>query len=166
MTLSDPLPFRLKVPSHDSFDLEGLETVSYRMEGLLHLKDDLVSLEWTGTRKTEYLTVTGVGTEHDHYPVTWIEIPVAWITEARMRGGWLSPRLELRARRLDAFRDVPSARADRLILRVARRDRERAREMAVAIELARAEAAIAAAEGSGVLDAAPQPERETDSQWS
>lgn len=152
MSALDPLPFRLPVPGADVVELGGIESVSYRLEGLLHLKEQLVSLEWTGTRKTEYVGLTGVGTEHDHLPVEWIEIPVAWITEVRVRGGWWRPRFELRARRLDAFEGVPAARAGTLSVKIARRDRGLAADMAAAIEMARADLALAEAERAAALD--------------
>ena len=49
MTTPDPLPFRLKQPSDESISLDGIEEVSYKLEGLLHVKEQVVLLEWTGS---------------------------------------------------------------------------------------------------------------------
>ena len=134
----DPLPFRFRVPGKDTVGLIGFESVSYKVEGLLHLSDHLVTLEWSGTQTIEQFTFEKVGTDVDDYPHDWLELPVTMISDARAMGGWWWPRFELRARRLDAFDTVPTARGATLSLRIRRRDRTRAREMAVAIELAKA----------------------------
>ena len=141
MPRAEPLPFRLSVPGRDTIDADGARSVSYRLEGFLHLVGDLLTVEWTGTESTQQVSFTGVKDHVDPLPVEWLEIPVDWITEVRLRGGWWRPRLELRAGRLDAFEDIPSARAASITLRIRRRDRELAGQMAVAIDRARADSA-------------------------
>ena len=143
---AEPLPFRLPVPGRDTIDGDGARSVSYRLEGFLHLVGSTLTVEWTGTKSTQQISFRGVKDHVDHLPVEWHEVPVGWITDARLRGGWWRPRLELRAPRLDAFEGIPSARAGSITLRIRRRDRELAGQMAVAIDRARADVAGAAAE--------------------
>ena len=59
----EPLPFRLPVPDADTVDLEGIESVTYTFEGLLHRKEDNLVLEWSGPRTTGYLVFTGIGAD-------------------------------------------------------------------------------------------------------
>ncbi len=46
MTLK-PLPFKLSATGRDSMGLDGIESVSYQSDGLLHLTDTGLLLEWT-----------------------------------------------------------------------------------------------------------------------
>ena len=134
----DPLPFRLRVPGQDVIDFEGVWSISYRGEGLLHLEGGTLTLEWTATRTTERVSVKGIGTDVEHSPIGTLEVPVDWIIGVRLRGGWWWPRLELRARRLDAFDDFPGSRPGVITLKVRRRDREHAGALVAAIDHARA----------------------------
>jgi len=124
-------------------DFHGVRSVSYKVEGLLHLEDNYLVFEWSGTRHEEKVGLDGVKTGTDRLPHDELDVPIIWITEVRLRGGWWAPRLALRARRLDAFDDMPSARPSAISLKIRWRDRYLAREMAVAIELAMAEARLA-----------------------
>jgi hypothetical protein len=144
MTHVEPLPFRLRLPGEDSIDAEGARSISYRLEGLLHLEGDAVTLEWTATRRTQLVGFGEVKDEVDESPVGTIEIPVDWLTQVRRRGGWWAPRLQLRARRLHAFEGLPGAQPTLLTLRIRRRDRTHADATAAAIVAVR----DAAAEGS------------------
>ncbi len=153
MPRAEPLPFRLSVPGRDTIDADGARSVSYRLEGFLHIVDSILTVEWTGTESTQQVSFTSVTDHVDPLPVEWLEIPVDWITEVRLRGGWWRPRLELRARRLDAFEGIPSARAGSITLRIRRRDRELAGQIAVAIDCARADIAVAAGEDRLPLEA-------------
>ncbi len=142
---SEPLPFRLRVPGKDTLDERGIRSVSYKVEGLLYLGGGILTLEWTGTRQVERVSLSGVRTDVKLLPLDALEIPVGWIRDARLRGGWWMPRLALRARRLDAFDGAPGARPGGITLWLKRRDRALARELLVALELARADAALAEA---------------------
>lgn len=144
----DPLPFRLRVPGTDTVGFAGIKSVTYDVEGLLHLAGHTVTIEWSGTQTTEQVSLEKIGTDVDELPHDWLELPVTFISDARVLGVWWRPRFELRARRLDAFQIVPSARGATLTMKIRRLDRARAREMAVAIELAKAEATLAEAEES------------------
>ena len=149
MAAIEPVPFRLSVPGSEILDLRGARSVSYKVEGLLNLDHDMVIVEWTGSESTEQFTFSRVGTDVKLLPFETLEVPVEWIAEARLRRNlFSSPRLELRARRLDAFDVVPSARPGLISLKIRRRDRALAAQMVDAIYQARArvEAQLTSAE--------------------
>jgi hypothetical protein len=139
MTNVDPLPFRIKVPGYDAFDAQGIVSITIKLEGLLSVSDNAITLEWKATRQIDSVSLSGVTDEVDESPVGRCEIPVDLILEARLRGGWWSPRLELRARRLDAFENIPTAQSGIAKLRIRRLDRDRARAVCAAIEETRRE---------------------------
>jgi len=112
--------------------------VRYRLEGLLHLADRMLAIEWAVTERTQQVSLTGASTDAQTFPPEVVDVPVAWIADVRLRGGWWSPRLELRATRLDAFEGLPGGRPGALTLRVSRRDRSLAAAFAAALEKARA----------------------------
>lgn len=133
----EPLPFRLRVPGIDKIDHKGIRSISYRVEGLLHLEGDTLLFEWAGTRKTEWVALGSVTDELDRSPVARLEVPVTAIAGVRLLGGvWLT-RLELRARGLDVFHGIPGARPGAIRLRIRRRDRKLAALLAAAIDHAR-----------------------------
>jgi hypothetical protein len=133
----DPLPFRIRVPGHDSIDTQGVVSITIKLEGLLTLIDEAISLEWTATRQIESVSLNGIRDEVDESPVGRCVIPVSAILEARMRGGWWAPRLELRARTLDAFEDIPTAKQGVARLKLRRSDRKHARVICNAIKNAK-----------------------------
>lgn len=148
----DPLPFRLHPTGSDTIGFEGIESVSYRLNGLLRLADRSVTLEWTGTRTTEQVSLDKVGTDVDKLPLQWFELPFGRIAGAWVIGGWWGPRLELRARGFDDLDGMPSKRGVTLRLRIQRRDRGLARAIALEIE-ARAAATVLAFENRPRLGA-------------
>lgn len=150
MPLKDPLPFRLNVPGQDTLDWRGARSISYRLDGLLHLVGEMLTFEWAATRRTQRVSLTGVKDVVDESPVGTIEIPRGWITRAHIRGGWWAPRLQLWARRIDAFDGIPGARPGTLTLRIHRHDRAYAHALAEAI--APAQGAAAPTEDSGSLE--------------
>ena len=152
----NPLPFRLGVPGEETIKFSGIKSTGYNIEGLLHLSDLILTLEWTGTQTTEQVGFTGVGTETVELPGDWKEIPAAEIADASVRGFWWSPRLELRSRRLDTFEDIPTGRAATLRLKIKRQDRHNAREIAEAINEACEEARLLAERGPRLLDQAEE----------
>lgn len=160
MTQIHPLPFRLRVPGQDVIDTEGVWSISYRGEGLLHLGEETLTFEWATTRRTERVAITGVGTDVEHSPIGTLEVPVDWITGARLRGGWWWPRLELRARRLDAFEGFPGGRPGVVTLKIRRRDREQAREMIAAIDRDRGAGPLPGGDGAPRLGGHDQPRLE------
>lgn len=126
----NPLPFRLGPPGKDTIDLEGIKSVSYRLEGLLHLTDDGIALEWTETRTIEQVSLGRIGTDVDESAVDVVEVPMERLLGAWVIGGWWWPRLELRARSFEDFAQVPGVRGVTLSLRIHRRDRELAQAIA------------------------------------
>lgn len=129
-----PLPFRLSVSGRDTMGFEGIESVSYRVHGLLRLTDHGVNLEWAGTRSTEQVTLDKIGTDVKELPPEWLELPFGRIAGSWVIGGWWWPQLELRARAFEDFEGVPGARGVTLRLRIQRRDRILARAVATEIE--------------------------------
>jgi hypothetical protein len=138
MPAIEPLPFRIGIPGQDAIDFKGIRSVSYRVDGLLHLVNDTLAFEWTATETTERVGFTGIHTGFDSSPIGRLEVPAGWIAEARLGWGWWRLRLNLRARRLDAFEGMPGAKAGVLTLKIRRRFRKQAKTMVAAIEHARA----------------------------
>jgi len=138
-----PLPVRLKLAPTDTVGPTGVESVSYRAEGLLHLMDWGIVLEWSETRTTERVSVERIGTDVEHLPAETVEVPFEQLVEAWVIGGWWWPQLELRARELGAFIGVPGVRGVTLRLRIHRRDRSLARAIAIEIRERAAAAELA-----------------------
>ncbi len=139
-----PLPFLLPVPRYDTLDHRGARSITYRVDGLLQLEEDRLALEWVETERIQQVSLTGVRTNRESLPREVLEVPLTWIAEARLVGGWWMPRLELRAHRLDAFDGLLSGCAGVLRLRIPRRYRRQAAAMVAAINLARIAFALGA----------------------
>ena len=133
----NPLPFRIRVPGHDSIDKQGVVSITIKLEGLLSLIDDVISLEWTATRQIESISLSGIRDEVDESPIGRCGIPASLILDARLRGGWFAPSLQLRARTLDAFEGIPTAKQGVAKLRIRRSDRKLARVVCTAIDNAK-----------------------------
>lgn len=144
----EPVPFHLPLPGSDTLGFDGARSVSHRIHGLLHLDGEVMTFEWSATRHSERVALTGVSVHDDATPPELLHVPVAWIAEATLGGGWWRPRLLLRGRRLDAFEGVPGAGLGTVSLRVRRRDRPLAGALAAA--LAGAAKAWALGEGDSV----------------
>ena len=137
----EPLPFRLGMAGEDTVDSRGARSVSYKVDGMLHLEGDSLTLEWAVDKTTENVGLGGISTDVEKFDYEEITLHLTWLTEARLTGGFMSPRrLRLRARRLDAFDEVPGARPGRIALRIRRRDRHIAAAMVAAIREARIDA--------------------------
>lgn len=126
----EPLPFRLSPSGRDTMGLEGIESVSFRVDGLLHLTADGLRFEWDETRTSERFSLERTGTDVEHYALEPLDLPFDRIAGAWVIGGWWWPRLELRARALEDWEGVPGARGVTLVLRLARRDRALAEAIA------------------------------------
>ncbi|MEE8361342.1 MAG: hypothetical protein V3R71_04260, partial [Gemmatimonadales bacterium] len=113
----DPLPFRLRLAGKDTIDAGGIRTVSYKVQGLLHLEGDTLALEWAVDQSTENVGIGGVSTDVEQFDYEELVVPLTWLTEVRLTR-FPSRRLKLRARRLDAFDGVPAARPGSISLRV------------------------------------------------
>ena len=133
----DPLPFRLSLAGEETLDTRGIRSVSYKVQGLLHLEDDTLALEWAVDQYTESVGLGGVSTGAEKFDYEELVVPLTWLTEVRLTR-FPSRRLKLRARRLDAFDGVPSARPGSVSLRIRHRDRHLAAAMVEAIDDARA----------------------------
>ena len=75
-----PLPFRLKIPERDSLELSGFRSVSYDMDGLVHVDGDALSFEWVARRHTERIGLTGIREDVEESPVGHAQAvsPAAW----------------------------------------------------------------------------------------
>ncbi len=135
----EPVPFRLRLAGEDTIDTRGISTVSYKVQGLLHLEGDTLALEWAVDQSTENVGLEGISTDVKKFDYEELVVPLTWLTEVRLTR-FPSRRLKLRARRLDAFDGVPTARPGGLVLRIHHRDRHVARAMIEAIEEARVDA--------------------------
>lgn len=135
----DPVPFRLRLAGEETLDTRGIRSVSYKVQGLLHLEGDTLALEWAVDQSTESVGLGGVSTDVEKFDYEELVVPLTWLTEVRLTRGPLR-RLILRARRLDAFDGVPAARPGTIALRIRRRDRHLAAAMVEAIDDARVQA--------------------------
>ena len=143
-----PLPFKLGVPGDaasisilvwpwdDVIDTEGVKSVSYKLTGRLHFEQNQVTFEFAGTRTVEKVSLTKIGTDVSHSPIGTLEVPISWISDVRLTGGWWWPRLIFRSRRLDAFQGIPGASPGIVAIKIARRDRDHARLLVEAINAA------------------------------
>lgn len=68
-------------------------------------------------------------------PIQNLRIPLADLQRIELKRGWFSTTLELRARSLRTWTDVPGAEASVLLLDIARRNREAAAELASVVSL-------------------------------
>lgn len=114
--------------------LEGIESISFKSEGLLHLSEAGVTLEWTETRHSESVSISRIGTDVTTFEPEVLDLPFERLAGAWVIGGWWRPRLELRAASLDDLAMVPGARGVTVMLRIHRRDRDVARAVAREIQ--------------------------------
>jgi hypothetical protein len=128
-----PLPFFIKLPGEDTVDFTEIRDVERRADGLLHLLDDAIVLEWAVTEKVDQVGLANISSTTETFAAEELEVPLTWLASAELLGGILRPRVLLRARGLGVFEGVPGAKADRLELRYARADRFVALEMVRAI---------------------------------
>jgi hypothetical protein len=141
-----PLPFRLSAPGEETIGIAGVKSIGYKMVGQIHLNDQWLVIEWTGTRTTEKLGITGIGTDVDQLPLEKFEIPVDHIVGARLTRAWWLPRLVLRALELDLFDDIPGSEPGIVSLRIKRSDRALALDFIMALEDAQYGASLPAGE--------------------
>ena len=134
----EPLPFSIRLPNDDHFGLTGTESTKFRIDGLLHITEPSLFVEWAETRTIERFSLGRVGTDIEELPVEMLEIPLDWISALRLIGGWWAPRIQLQARRLDAFESIPGGHPGSVTLWIKRRDRDLAREIGAAFEARRA----------------------------
>ncbi len=146
-----PLSFKLPAEGEESIDIRGVRSVDYKMVGQLHLTDRWLVFEWTGTRTTEKVGFDGIGTDVERLPLEEFEIPLDHIVGARLVRTWWLPRLEIRARTLDLFDEIPGSKPGMVSLRIKRRDRAHAFEFVLALENAIADAALTPGDEVGMI---------------
>lgn len=129
----EPVPFYLPLPGRDTLGLDGAQSISYRVHGMLHLDDDMATFEWITTRHSEQVSFFGVDVDDEETQPELLDLPVSWIAGAALKGAWWRPRLVLRSRRLDAFDGAPGGGRGTITLRIRREDRQVARTMADAL---------------------------------
>ena len=132
----EPVPFHLPLPGADTIGLDGLRSISCRVHGILYLDASMATLEWITTRHSEQVSFSSVDVDDDETEPEALDLPVSWIADATLKGGWWRPRLVILARRLDAFDGVPGARPGTITLHLRRRDRQVAGAMAAALSAA------------------------------
>ena len=123
----DPLPFRLGVPGHDAVDGLEVVSISVKVEGLAYWAGGVLTLEWSETQHIDEVSFAAVRSDVVTQPPLAVDIEANQLSSALFKGGWWRPRIELRARYLNVFGDVPGSKPGRLLLRIARRDRALAR---------------------------------------
>lgn len=131
-----PLPYFIKLPGEEAVEFTEIRDVERRADGLLHLIDDAILLEWAVTEKVDQVGLANISSTTETFAAEEVEIPLAWLASVELVGGILRPQVLLRARGLGVFVDVPGAKADRLELRYARADRFVALGMVKAINAA------------------------------
>ncbi len=137
----EPLPFRLSLAGEETLDSRGVRSVGYKVEGMLHLEGDCLTLEWAVDKTTERVGLGGISTDVEKFDYEELTIHLSWLTEVRLTGGFMRPRrLHLRASRLDAFDGVPAAKPGRIALKIRRRHRHIAAAMVEAIQEAHIDA--------------------------
>lgn len=109
-------------------------SVSWQLTGWLRLGDEGVTLELTGTRTTQQVSLDKIGTDVQEMPLDRFELPFDRIAGAWLIGGWWMPQLELRTRSDDDLKGLPAVRGVTLALRIQRRDRGLAQAIASEIE--------------------------------
>jgi hypothetical protein len=129
-----PVPFRIKLPTEEVVEFTTYREVTTRVEGLLHLEEGQVVLEWAMRREVQEVGLSGVVQENEAFDPEVAELPLSWITSATLAGGIISPRLVLRGRSLQVFAGIPGAKGAEISLHYTRNDRMLAVAMVRAIE--------------------------------
>ncbi|MGE0440359.1 MAG: hypothetical protein AB7L66_03700 [Gemmatimonadales bacterium] len=135
-----PLPFRLAVPGIDDVEGLGARSVAIKVEGLAHSDGEQLTLEWVETHHIDEVSIQRVRSEVVAQPGLILDVPTDVLASAACLGGWWRPRVEIRARYLSAFANVPGAKPGRLDLLIARRHRRQARELVALVSAAIAQA--------------------------
>jgi len=125
----EPLPFRIPVPGDDRVGLGGVQSISWKIEGLLHHEGDRLVFEWGGTRSVQKVSLGETVDRVEPLEPGVLEVPIEWIAGARLKGLFGRAALVLRARRLEAFDGLPAAAGGDVKLRFRRGDLGIARAM-------------------------------------
>lgn len=138
-----PLPFTLKVAGHDAIDGFDIVSVSVKVDGIAYWADGMLTLEWAETQHVDEVSLSAVKSDVRSQPPLAIDIPIEVLTRARLLGGWWRPRIELEARYIETFANIPGAKPGRLALFIKRRDRSLAADIIAELEAAQSRVEIA-----------------------
>lgn len=111
-----------------------------RNSGLLRLEGDALVLEFE--TKDEFLQVLKSGVKRVAVPLTEVE-SCGW------KPGWFSSKIELSVRSMNSLRDIAGASQGRVVMRVSRRDKDKAFGLVANVEMALATRVVRAADESG-----------------
>jgi len=114
----EPLPFRIRVPKVNRLTMTGSQSIETSVDGLLHLEENVLYVEWLVREKVHRFGFDGVGTEPQEYPAETNDVPAEWLAMVRKVDLVVSTWITFRARRLDAFSGIPTAGAGTLTVRV------------------------------------------------
>jgi hypothetical protein len=124
------------MPGEDTVEFTEVRDVSRRADGMLHLLDGVLLLEWAVTESVDEVGLSNVSSTTETFAAEEMEIPLEWLAGVELVGGILRPRLMLHARSLRVFEGIPGAKGARLDLRYDRSDRMVAVALVRAIEAA------------------------------
>jgi hypothetical protein len=144
--MPDVLTFSLPIPSQPGPG-RGVRRRAGRLEGLLHLSESGLVLEWSGSVEVVQVSGPEVRTRVEAVPATRREIPFERLADVALRGWW-RPWLEVRTADLEALEGVPAAASGKLSVRLRRADRRAAQHLVVGVRDGIADAALRAAEGA------------------
>ncbi|HWO89562.1 MAG TPA: hypothetical protein VNL98_10480 [Gemmatimonadales bacterium] len=146
------VPFRLKVPDETKVRGPEVTTVRHDLRGLARMEAGELVLEWTGKRSVGELGPASIRTKDETVAPTLVRLPVAGIGRVSVRSTlWFRNRIEILLRNLKDAPVIPGSPPGRVVLWIARSDREAAEELAAAIESDLADLALRAAEGERQL---------------
>ena len=140
------VPFALALPKESNVARGQVLSKSYQVRGVARLEGDRLTLEWSGSIEITEVSGASVRTLRESVPAQRLVLPMARIASIELRGRWWRPFIELRATGVRPLDLVPSAVAGRVVLRLARRDRQAAAELVSQVQLAMADLALREAE--------------------
>jgi hypothetical protein len=133
----EPLPFKLSVPDDDKWEAVGHESHEFKVDGLLHLEQGVLILEWVVREEVQRFGFEGIGTEKLVHPAEVVEIPAEWISDVNVTDLYFVTWITLRGRRLDTFDGIPGAAPGLLKMRTSSAHRGAMKALVIALEKAR-----------------------------
>jgi hypothetical protein len=137
--------FRFRTRAEERLAGREIRIRDPRLQGLVRLDGPALRLEWSGTVSRVEVRGPEVHSEVEQIPITRLEIPVGRLAGFTV-GGWLRPRVELRATELETLDGVPTAHLGHVRLWIPRREIATARRLAADVEIAMADEALRLAE--------------------
>ena len=145
------VPFALKLPDESSVTRGQVLSKSFQVKGVARLEGDRLTLEWSGSIEITEVSGANVRTLRESVPAQRLVLPMARIASIELHGRWWRPFIELRATGIRPLDLVPTAAAGRVVLRLARRDRQVAAELVSQVQLEMADLALREAESRAQL---------------